>query len=254
MIDYDTGRKTEQAHWDGVWKSPVRARIPSPLNVDVRHVGNLLRRHVRTGDRYLEIGCAPGKYLAFVAGRLGATVSGLDYSETGIRQCRALFDALALPIDLHQGDFFNHQLPLGNFDVVTSWGFIEHFDDPTDAVRRHIDLLRPGGVALIGVPNYAGLYGSLQRRVDPENLALHNLNIMTLDALLRLVEPSPSVEAKTYHFGRVSLWLVNLERRLPRTLALMLQIAANMIGHLQPFTVPALAPTLVLEIHKRQAE
>jgi hypothetical protein len=88
------GQKTEPAHWDAAWQLPVRVRLPSRLNVDVLNMMCLLARHVRSGTRYLEIGCAPGKMLAWVASTLRAEASGLDYSETGIAQCRSLFTAL----------------------------------------------------------------------------------------------------------------------------------------------------------------
>jgi len=37
-------------------------------------------------------------------------------------------------------------------------GFIEHFDEPVGVVVRHLDLLKPGGILLLGVPNYGGIY------------------------------------------------------------------------------------------------
>ncbi len=250
----ESGRKTEQAHWDAAWSAPVRARIPSRLNVDVRNITDLLRRHVKPKSSYIEIGCAPGKYLAWVADQCQARTSGLDYSETGIRNCHVLFQAMKLDIGLHQGDFFNNTLPKNSFDVVTSFGFIEHFDDPTDAVTKHIELLSPGGVALIAVPNYGGVYGSLQARVDPENLGLHNTSIMNVRSLMALVDPRLGCEVQAYPFGRPSLWLVNLERKLPRLMARIIQLAANFLGHLQPGTVNAIAPMLVLEVRKSRRE
>jgi hypothetical protein len=36
---------------------------------------------------------------------------------------------LGLKIDLHHDDFFHYHLPLAAYDVVTSFGVIEHFDD-----------------------------------------------------------------------------------------------------------------------------
>ena len=249
MID-EVGPKTTQAHWDAAWHLSVRRRLPSRLNVNVRDITNLLRRHAKPGDRYIEIGCAPGKFLAWVAARCKVRAAGLDYSETGISNCKALALALALDIELHQGDFFCHTLPKCSFDVVASFGFIEHFDDRREAVRRHIELLRPGGKALIGVPTYAGLYGRLQRLCDPINLTLHNLNIMNPASLLALVGDAQVSEARAYPYGSVSLWLVNLEKRLPQWLAKAIQLAANALGLLQFFTVPVLAPMLVLEIRK----
>lgn len=245
------GRKTEQAHWDNAWSSPVRPKIPSRLNVDVRSLTNLLRRHVKPGARYIEIGCAPGKYVAWVAVRCKARTSGLDYSETGIRNCRELFRAMGLDIDLHQGDFFDNNLPKSSFDVVTSFGFIEHFDDPTDAVSKHVELLAPGGIALITVPNYGGVFGKIQAKCDPANLALHNTSIMNPKALMSLVDQTLGCEVKAYAYGHPSLWLVNLERKLPRMLARAIQQTSNFIGHALPSPIDAIAPILVLEIRKK---
>ena len=244
------GRKTEQVHWDEAWKLPIRAKLPSRLNVSVLNFTRLLKRHVKPGSRYIEIGCAPGKMLAWVAGVLKAEVTGLDYSEPGIAKCRALFDALGLKANLHHDDFFKHPLPPASFDVVTSFGIIEHFDDPRPVVQRHLDLVRPGGVALMAVPNYGGIYGSLQRWCDAPNLALHNLEIMNACALTELVD-SPDVETvRAYPFGSMSPWLVSFDKRLPKFAAKLVSLGLNATGLLQPLTIKALAPMLVLEVKK----
>jgi len=244
------GRKTKQVHWDEAWKLPVRARLPSKLNVSVLNFARLLERHVRPGSRYIEIGCAPGKMLAWVAGVLKAEVTGLDYSEPGITKCRALFDALGLKANLHHDDFFKHHLPPASFDVVTSFGIIEHFDDPRPVVQRHLDLVRPGGVALMAVPNYGGVYGSLQRWCDAPSLTLHNLEIMNARALTALVD-SPDVETvRAYPFGSMSPWLISFDKRLPGFAAKLVSLGINATGLLQPLTIKALAPMLVLEVKK----
>jgi len=245
------GRKTERTHWDAAWKSPVAARIPSRLNVNVLDLTNLLRNHVKAGDAYLEIGCAPGKLLAWVSARLRAKGSGLDYSETGVRNCESLFSALELDIALHHADLFGDVLPKSSYDVVASFGFIEHFDDPREAVRRHVELLRPGGTAVICIPNYGGIYGRLQAYFDPDNLSLHNLSIMTPQSLVGLVDKECGVSSvRAYPYGRLSLWSVSLERRIPGAIARLAQLVTNAVGLLQFFSMPVLAPMFVLEIRR----
>lgn len=59
-------------------------------------------------------------------------------------------DLFALPPEL-----------LGAFDTSMSFGLCEHFlgERRLGVVRAHLDLVRPGGVALLGVPNrYAPVY------------------------------------------------------------------------------------------------
>jgi SAM-dependent methyltransferase len=217
------------------------------------NVTHLLKTHVKPGCRYIEIGCAPGKMLAWVASVLKAEAAGLDYSEPGIAKCRALFDALGLKVNLYHDDFFNHHLPPASFDVVTSFGVIEHFDDARPVVQRHLDLVKPGGLALITVPNYSGVYGSLQRWFDAPNLMLHNLDIMNPCALKALADSQDVESVYAYHFGAVSPWLINLDKRCPPFLARMVSLGVNAIGLLQPLSIDALAPMLVLEVRKRPA-
>lgn len=246
----DFGAKTTHEHWEHVWSVQPRSRPPSPLNVDVRNIQRLLARHVTAGDRLLEIGCAPGKILAWAAAELGAEVAGLDYSEQGIAFSRKLFADLGLTADLRCEDLLETSFENGSFDVVFSAGVIEHFDDPGPVVSRHMDLVRAGGVAVIAVPNYGGIYGRLQRRLDPANLAIHNTTIMTPDAMAALAPRDLGLEVEAYHWGRLSPWLLGLDRLRPRGAWRTVSLALNAAGLVQPFALPAIAPMLVLAIRR----
>ena len=48
------------------------------------------------------------------------------------------------------------------FDVVFSAGVVEHFTDPTEVIRIHLELMKNGGFLIIMMPNYAN--GSLYRK------------------------------------------------------------------------------------------
>jgi SAM-dependent methyltransferase len=198
----------------------------------------------------LELGCAPGKILAWTAVKLGARVSGLDYSEQGITWSRRLFDTLGAHADLRREDVLKTSFPRGSFDLVYSWGLIEHFDDPRPLVRAHLELARSGGLALIGVPHYGGIYGRLQASLDPANLALHNLRIMNPDALAALAPRDLATAVKGYPAGRFSPWLLNLDQRLPGPVARLANYALNGVGLLQPIDIAALCPLLVLEMRR----
>jgi 2-polyprenyl-3-methyl-5-hydroxy-6-metoxy-1,4-benzoquinol methylase len=247
----DVGQKTEQAHWDTGWQPSIRMRLPSRLNVDVLNLTRLLIRHVNPGSRYLEVGCAPGKLLAWVAAVLKAETWGIDYSDTGIAHCRALCDALKLKVELRHDDFFDHHLPYGSYDVVSSFGFAEHFDNVAPVVQRHLDLVKPGGIALITIPNFDGLYGRLQRWCDPALLALHNLDIMNAHALELLVQSRDAQSVRAYRSGNVSAWRFTLDRKVPKSVARAVWLGVNAFGLLQPATIGFLAPLLVLEVTKK---
>jgi 2-polyprenyl-3-methyl-5-hydroxy-6-metoxy-1,4-benzoquinol methylase len=245
------GRKTTRDYWDTAWRTPIRLKLPSRLNVDVLNLTRLLSRHVRRRDRYIEIGCAPGKLLAWVAAELKADAVGLEYSAMGANSSLALFDSLGLSIELHQDDFFDHHLQPASFDVVASFGLIEHFEDPRPVVQRHLDLVKPGGILLITVPNFGGVYGRLQKWCDPENLSIHNLAIMNPAAMERLLDLAQVERAHAFAYGNISLWCVNLGKRLPGFIAKGLSLLINSIGLLQFGGISSFAPLLVLEARKR---
>jgi SAM-dependent methyltransferase len=223
-------------------------RLPSKLFVSTRNLQRVIAAHVRPGMRYLELGCAPGKLLAWVGSALRADVSGLDYSEQGIQWALQLFHALGLHGNLRCEDVWKSSFEPGSFDVVFSAGLIEHFGDPQRIVRRHVELLKPGGRALITVPNYGGVYGRLQRWLDPANLALHNLAIMNVDALRGLAPADLASEVRAYPAGRISPWLLGIDRRVPTPLATGISHLVNGVGLVQPRDFASVAPMLVLEI------
>jgi len=162
-----------------------------------------------------------------------------------------LFRHLGIKGDLRCEDLFQSSFPEGSFDVVYSLGVVEHFDNPKLVVEHHLRLLRPGGVGLIAIPNYGGLYGQLQSWLDPANLSLHNLTIMNSTALKALASGPDVDRVEAYSFGRVNAWLLSLDAKIPRPLAHGFQYLANAVGLIQPFDIGPICPLLVVEFHKR---
>ncbi|HSF02353.1 MAG TPA: class I SAM-dependent methyltransferase [Solirubrobacterales bacterium] len=242
--------KTTLGHWDGTWSMPSRLRLPSSLWVSERNLRRVLRAHVRPGASVLEVGCAPGKTLAWVARALGARVAGIDYSERGIGFAAELFKAIGIRGDLRCEDMFATSFPPDAFDLVYSVGLVEHFDDPAPVIESHVRLTRPGGRTLVLVPNYGGVYGRLQRYFHPENLALHNLGIMNEAALRSLAPPTLVDDVGAFRAGRMSPWLLSFERRWPTSLSRPLQLALNAAGLVQPFDIRWLCPMVALSMRR----
>lgn len=247
-----SGRKTTDEYWDNSWRGSIRPRLPSPLNIGVRNLMGLLRRNIRKGDRYIELGCAPGKMLAWAASELGAEVSGIDFSPRGCESAAGLFRALGLQGDIRCEDLAANTFPPGSFDAVCSVGLVEHFDDPAPFIRQHALLARPGGRIVVAVPNYGGLLGRVQARLDPGNLAIHNLGVMSVPGLSAALPLDLVDEVRVFPYGRFSPWLLNLESRFPALVARAVQWGANFLAQLQPVTVAALAPLVVAEMRRRQ--
>jgi 2-polyprenyl-3-methyl-5-hydroxy-6-metoxy-1,4-benzoquinol methylase len=247
---HEASRKTTVEYWDEAWEAGIRMKLPSGLDVGVLNLMRLLRRHAQPGMSVLEIGFAPGKLLSWTASILRTKVSGLDYSSTGIRTAKELFKRLGLDGDLRCEDVFNTTFKSGSFDLVCSFGLIEHFDDPREIVRRHVHLAKPGGVILIVVPSYGGVYGRLQHFFDRHNLGLHNLNIMTTEAMANLAPIDAVTEVEAFKYGRLSPWLISFDKRWSRFVARSVSIILNAIGLVQPFDIAPVCPLIVLKMVK----
>ena len=245
--------KTELNHWESAWAARPRMGFSSGLDIGTRNMMRLVKGYLRPGTRYVEIGCAPGKILSWVARELHAPVCGVDYSPTGTDTARWLCDGLGVEADIRCEDALDSSFEDGTFDLVFSCGLIEHFEDPAPMVAAHVKLLTSGGTALIAVPNYTGLYLKLQAWCDPDNLTIHNLNIMNEDSMRALAPVSPDLSARAFRFGRLSPWLISLSAKLGKV-GQMVSWALNFIAHVQPVDIKGLCPLIVLELKRAQVD
>ncbi|MEK7391301.1 MAG: class I SAM-dependent methyltransferase [Fibrobacterota bacterium] len=95
--------------------------------------------------RYLEIGSNIG-FTADLARKAGFQVSVCELNQ----KCR---EASTLIFDLEpHPDFFGVD---GEFDILMMCDVLEHFPDPTKALRKAWELLAPGGILFVQLPNYA---------------------------------------------------------------------------------------------------
>ena len=81
----------------------------------------------------------------------GARTCGIDISLPTVKQARRAFVADALLCTVSDV----RALPFGDatFDAIYSMGTIEHFDETQCAVAEMARVLKPGGRAIVGVPN-----------------------------------------------------------------------------------------------------
>jgi 2-polyprenyl-3-methyl-5-hydroxy-6-metoxy-1,4-benzoquinol methylase len=234
-------------HWDRR-RGVAKPRLPSKLNAAVGDFLALLEPHVKPGSRVLEVGCAPGKFLLWCALAKQAQACGVEYAKNNHQATCRLFDAAGVPdADIREEDIMRTTFEPHSFDVVYSFGVIEHFDDPRPVVSKHVEMLKPGGVAIITIPHFGAgsLYGWHARKMKRESYDIHNISIMSERALLKLA-PSAS-DARTYTYGRFSPWLMSWKSS-PAPIAKLAVYGLSAIALLQPFQIKKLSPWLVLEI------
>jgi SAM-dependent methyltransferase len=164
------------ADWEAQWRSePLDPGAPAAEEKTPRWAAQerLVRERFGGFDglRVIELGSGRGLNGLLYA-RRGAEVTLLDDSSLPLEQAAELFGAAGLAFEALQTDVFD--LPdaqLGTFDVAMSFGLCEHFlgERRRRVVAAHLELVRSGGLALVGVPNrHAPVYrlwmATLKRR------------------------------------------------------------------------------------------
>lgn len=229
-------RLTEQKYWEGTYRGDAPTSAPKAERAGLKQslkkllptrlldlIGayddHLLWDVVLPGflpkDRanldVIEIGSAPGNFLVRFAKTFGSRVHGVEYSRSGAERNRRNFAENDLdPKNVIEADFFSPEFldsRKGAFDVVISRGFIEHFTDVEPVVARHLDLLRPGGLLVVLIPNLRGVYGAWTKAFNPEQMPIHNLEIMELSRFRRLFEDPRVAPLMCGYFGAFSFWL-----------------------------------------------
>lgn len=106
--------------------------------------------------RLLDIGCTKGEFLETMR-RRGWQVAGTDFSRTP-PNLFGLDIFYGLPEEAPYAD--------GSFDAITLWAVLEHIYYPRRTMAAVERMLRPGGRAIVLVPNLRSLPGRWMRHDD----------------------------------------------------------------------------------------
>lgn len=251
------GDMTDKSWWDHYY---ARAE-PIDLETDDAELNfrDVFERHlVRDPERsVLEIGCANGRYLSYLHRRFDYEPHGLDFSD-GIELTAQAFAraGLARPT-LHKADLFEWD-PGRKYDVVCSFGFVEHFEDLDRVIALHADLVAPRGTLIITMPHFAHAQYLLHWLLDRENLDRHNVESMYAERVRAAMEPLPFDIAECGYYQTFDFWverdpteMAAWERALERGIRLAGAAVVKLIGQEHPTRL--FSPHLVLVAHRKAA-
>lgn len=105
---------------------------------------DLLRKYHSSG-RVLDVGCGTGEFLS-CAGKAGFHVHGIEPGPQARAQA-ILLHGLHVDVELSALNASE------TFDAITLWHVLEHFHDPSDALKNIVGYLKPGGHIFIAVPD-----------------------------------------------------------------------------------------------------
>lgn len=201
--------KAGESYWSSFWKSaeqlPPAAITDGKLSGSyvVHELDRLFSMHLpekksAQGLTLLEVGCGNSIWLSYFHQRFGYQVYGIDYSEYGCEQTRKILQRDGCPGTIYHGDMFQPPSELKEkFDVVCSFGVVEHFQDTESALKACSYFLKPGGILITTVPNLLGPTGFLQRILYKPVYDIHV--VMDKSRLVKALESCGlSVSASTY--------------------------------------------------------
>lgn len=168
------GNKTRENIWDPeeaeLSPQDMARRIESTLSFNSwkRGMAAAARLGVPPDKlRVAEVGCGTGT-AALIFGLLGASVTLLDSNQKVLERTKKIYGAFGCAASFIRADCLEPAPEglAGTFDVVLSGGLAEHFtgDYRKKCFEYHRALLRPGGMAMIGVPNRLSPFYQLVRR------------------------------------------------------------------------------------------
>ena len=199
--------------WDDYYITEKNIHIPPKkgffVSYDIFLCDSILESYLpkhknglENAPKICEIGCGDGKLVSKLAKKFGYKPFGIEYSKPAINQAKKL------GVNIIEGNVFDKALldKYSNFfDIVYSYGFIEHIKPPEKVVDTHLSLLKPGGYFFIQMPRLKGFNYQRIKFFRPDLLSLHNLEIMEAEKLRALCKRSNVKELFCRNYGTFKL-------------------------------------------------
>lgn len=151
--------------------SIVQQNIPKPKTKD------------NTNPKICEIGSGDGKLLVKFARMFDSVPYGIEYAR------EAALKSQSIGVQTIIKDAFSKEVTKkyrNYFDIVFSYGFIEHILPTENAIKLHIDLVKPGGYVIIQIPRFKGFNWWRIKFFRPDFITVHNMDIMEARILNKL--------------------------------------------------------------------
>lgn len=159
-------------------------RVYPNSSVDAKRIITSIKRHMGNDlkdAKLLDVGCGSGFYTK------EAMDSGFNVTciELGKRE-RTVTEKMTglVPINTSFEDFKTDN---GTFDAVLMSQVLEHAYDVNEWISKSYDILRPGGVIAVALPNYNSIIRMILKERDPFICPPEHLNFFNKSSLLKLL-------------------------------------------------------------------
>lgn len=248
---------SEKLYWD-----KILSNAKLPICIDVQNYGysitmNFVHEFLngKNYKTFLEVGCGSSGWLPYFAEKYNFVVSGVDYSEIGCRICEENLRMQNIDYrNIFCKDLFDPYCTNGEkYDVIFSYGVIEHFEDPEKVIKCLASLLNTSGIIISLVPNINGFIGFLSKIFINDIFKMHKI----IDKKeLRLCHTNNQlIDIKTNYAGIFTLGVIPLsssntwffkEGSIQRKLTLhLISLIDNSLGYVFKIIPPRMGSSKV---------
>lgn len=243
---------TDRSFWKAFWES----RIGLIFNIKRDYIfGDILGR-IKAEKGYqtaIELGGFPGYYTIYLKKYENMDTTLFDYFvHPGL--VNELLEVNGLKendINIIEADLFSYK-PETQYDMVLSFGLIEHFKDTKAIIATHLPFLKDNGTLFITLPNFKSINGWVQRKFDRENYDKHYIESMNPALLASYCKELGLKDVESYYHGKFSMWLENkgTQSAMAKAFVKSLWFTGKVFTKLFPFESKALSPYIVLKATK----
>lgn len=174
----------------------------------------LIQQYIPKGNgKAFEVGCYPGTYLC-VFGDLGYELNGIDLAPGTESELVKWLQSQNYNIGEIANKDFNTVPDFIKFDIVASFGFIEHFKDYEREISKHLNLVAENGFIVLTTPNFRSkLNYFLHKLFNPHFLKHHNIEVMNPEKWKKIILNSGFKIIYSGYFGYFNFWVEKNENR-----------------------------------------
>jgi SAM-dependent methyltransferase len=198
-------------------------------------------------SKLLEIGGFPGKFAAYFKNKLNSDVTILDsyIDPSKIHRVEEIYGIEQNSIKYIKAEFLNTVL-IEDYDIVCSFGFLEHFIDTKDIIERHLKCLKKGGILFITIPNFKSINGFVQKIFHSENYYRHNIKCMDVSLLAKILKEFEMEKFVVEYYGHPIIWLEKDANIGKNNRYIIEKVINKIVGHLPFKKIKYLAPQIYI--------
>jgi SAM-dependent methyltransferase len=144
------------------WRHHLRKRR---LYVETTIKNFLNQSNTKQIENLLDLGCGDGNHLAYLS-KYAAHLFGSDYNLVRLSRAHKRFP----DVFLFLADLLNYPISKESFDILFFNHVLEHIHEDEKALQIAFNLLKPGGLLILGIPNEGEWWWQLAYKLDPITL------------------------------------------------------------------------------------